>query len=148
MDPISIAIVATTAAVGGTMYSIDQQKKASKQNRAAAEMDRKRMNLQSARDRRDAIKAARSAYGASQTAAANQGALGTSASQGALASIDSQAGSNLSFLDRYGSLTDQASVAIGRANDYNSNAAVGSAVAQLGWSVAGNSNSVAKIWGG
>lgn len=147
MPPVAVAAVATAAAVGGTLYSVSQQKKAAKANQAASALDRQRMNLQSARDRRDAIKAARTAYAASQTVAANQGASGTSSAEGSLGSIVSQATTNLSFLDRYGTLTDQASEQIGKANAYNSRAQIGSAVADLGWTVAGNSNQIAKVWG-
>jgi uncharacterized protein HemX len=147
MPPVAVAAVATAAAIGGTVYSVSQQRKAAKAQARASALDRQRMNLQSARERRDAIKAARQAYAASQTAAANQGASGTSGAEGALGSIMSQATTNLSFLDRYNVLTDQASEAIGQANSAQSRAATGGAIAELGWSVFSNSNKIAKIWG-
>lgn len=148
MPPVAIAAVAAGAAIGGTVYSVNQQKKAAKANAQAAALDRQRMNLQNARERRDAIKAARQAFAASQTAAANQGAMDTSGAQGALGSIVSQATTNLSFLDRYNTLTDQASEAIGRANAASSRAAIGGAVADLGWTAFSNSSRIGKIWGG
>lgn len=147
MPPVAIAAVGMAAAVGGTIYSVNQQKKAEKANQQAAALDRQRMNLQNARERRDAIKAARQAAAQSQTAAANQGAMDTSGAQGALASIVSQGATNLSFLDRYNILTDQASEAVGRANAASSRAAIGGSVADLGWTAFSNSKTISKVWG-
>ena len=104
------------------------------------------MNLQSARERRDAIKASRQAYAQSTQNAENQGASMTSSSIGGLGSIQSQLSSNLSFLDQFNTLTDQASVQIGIANKYTSRAQTAEAIGGLANTVAGNSNTISKVW--
>jgi len=151
MPPIAIAAVGMGLMAGGTIYSAQQQSKANKANAKAAELDRKRMNLQSARERRDAIKASRLAHSGAQQTAENQGAAMTSSSEGGLGSIQSQSGSNLSFLDRYNTLTDAASTQIGIANKYNNRAQTGAAVANLGGTIFSSSDTIgkmAKVWGG
>lgn len=106
------------------------------------------MNLQSARERRDAIKASRLAYAQASQNAENQGASFTSSSEGGLGSIQSQLAGNLSFLDQYNTLTDQASVQIGIANRYNSRAATADAIGGLANTVFSNSSTISKVWNG
>jgi hypothetical protein len=106
------------------------------------------MNLQAARERRDSIKAARLAYSTSQQTAENQGASFTSSSEGGLGSIQSQLGSNLSFLDTDMRLADAASVQIGYANKFQSKARTAEAVGSVANSVFNNSETLSKVWKG
>lgn len=147
MPPIAIAAVALGVAAVGTAVQIKQGQKAAKANAAAAELDRKRMNLQSARERREAIKAARTAQATVAQNAENQGSAGTSGAEGGAGSIVSQGGANLSFLDQYTSLTDQASIQVGRAGRAQNRANQAGAVADLGWAVFNQSNNIGKVWG-
>lgn len=143
-----IATAALGAAVGGQIYAGNQQKKANKAAQQSAALDRQRMNLQSARERREAVRSSRLALAQSQMAATNQGAQGTSSAQGGQGSIVSQLNSNLSFLDRYNTLTDQASQQIGYANKFSQKAQTGQAISNLGWQVFSNSNTLADMWKG
>lgn len=147
MPPVAIAAVSLGAVAVGTAVQIQQGRKAAKATAAASALDRQRMNLQSARERREAIKATRAANAQIQQGAENQGAAYTSAAAGGQGSVASQGASNLSFLDQYTTLSDMASIQLGRANRAQSNAATGGAVADLGWAVFGQQNNVAKVWG-
>ena len=144
----AIAATALAVSAGSTIYSANQQNKASKANQAAAGLDRQRMNLQVAREKRDAIKAARFSYAQAQQGAENQGAQYSSSSEGGLGSIQSQLGSNLSFLDQNQILADAASVQIGIANKYQSRARTADAVGSVANSVFANSDTISKVWKG
>ena len=144
----TIALVGLGAATAGTVYSGVQQSKAAKATQRSAALDRQRMNLQNARERREAVRASRLASATAEMAAANQGVQGTSSAQGGQASIVSQLNSNLSFLDRFNTLSDQASQQIGYANKFSQRASVGQSVSNLGWQVFSNSNTLSDIWKG
>jgi len=148
MPPVAIAAVALGTAAVGTAVQIQQGRKAAKATAAAAALDRQRMNLQSARERREAIKATRAANAQIQQGAENQGAAYTSGAAGGQGSVQSQGAANLSFLDQYNTLTDMASIQLGRANRAQSRGAEAGAIADLGWAVFGQQNNIAKVWGG
>lgn len=146
-----IAAVATvagaTAAVVGTVKSVQAQKKQSRANQQQFGYQRAMDNSRAARERVQAIRAARLSAGAAQQGAANQGALNTSASLGGLGSIVSQLDANLSFLDTNNRLSDQASVAAGKAAKYGAAAQVWGAVAGAGmdlFSAAGGTGAIKK----
>lgn len=147
MTPVAIAAVALGVTAAGTAVQIQQGRKAAKANAAASALDRQRMNLQSARERREAIKATRAANAQIQQGAENQGAAYTSAAAGGQGSVASQGAANLSFLDQYTTLTDMASIQVGRASRAQGRAAEAGAVADLGWTVFGQQNNIAKVWG-
>lgn len=110
--------------------------------RKASAFQQKQANLQNARQKRDAVREARIAYGTAQNTAANQGVSGSSGSAGGLSSIAAQASDNISFLDQYGFFSDQASKAIGRANEAQANAATGAAISGLGFSIVNNATTL------
>ena len=113
LDPLSWALLAVTAvSTGASLY---QGQKATKYQKQANDFQRKQADLQNARQKRDSIRQARLAYANAQNAAANQGVMGSSSSEGGQSSILSQLSDNLSFLDQYGLLTDQASDSLGKA---------------------------------
>jgi len=130
---IETALAAATLAVSaGSAYTASQnQRRAVSAQNAANRAQQEQANLQFARQQRDAIRQARIARANATNAAATQGALDSSGSMGGLASIQSQLGSNLSFLDTYNQLSDQATTQLGRANMFNQRAQTASAVTQL-----------------
>lgn len=134
-----------TAAVG-TAGSLKQGRRAASAQREASAMQQKQADLQNARQKRDAIREARLAYGRTTNAAANQGVSGSSGSQGGLSSIASQVGDNISFLDQYGFFSDQASRALGRANQATSRANTAGAIGSLGFQVASNAGGIVNTF--
>lgn len=145
---VATAIAAVGVGVAGVgAYKANQNaKKAAAAQREAAELDRKRMTLQNARERRDAIRASRLAFAQAQQNAENQGASASSASQGGLGSIQSQLSSNISFLDRFSTLSDMASQQLGRAQIYQQRASTAQAVSNLGMAVFNSSDKLAEMW--
>lgn len=129
----------------GTTKSISAQKKAAKANDKQFKAQQGMDNLRAARERAQAIRAARLSRGQAQQNAVNQGAQGTSISLGGLGSIDSQLAGNLSFLDQYNSLSDQASIQAGKVAKYQSKAQVAGQVAQLGMEVFQNSTGISDV---
>lgn len=129
----------------GTVKSVQAQKKQAKFQRQANNAQRQQDNLKAARERREAIRAARIARGASLQAGVTQGAEGSSAALGALGSIDSQLRGGLSFLDQYNNLSDQASIALGKANKQGAKAQTYGAVADFGMKAASLG---AQVFGG
>jgi hypothetical protein len=127
-----IAGVAAIAAVGGTIASISAQKKAAKQAKKANAFERQKANLQSARQKIEAVREGRRAYASAQQAAANQGVADSSSAQGGAGSILSQTDANLSFLDRFGYFSDQASRALQKSANYTAQAGMWGQVAQFG----------------
>jgi cobalamin biosynthesis protein CobT len=130
---IETAIMAATLAVSaGSAYTANQNARRSVASQNTAIKAQQEQNeLQASRQRRDAIRSARVATARATNAAATQGALGSSGSMGGLASIQSQLGSNLSFLDTYGKLSDVATESLGRANVFRARAESAQAISQL-----------------
>ena len=104
------------------------------------------MNLQSARERREAIRAARLSQANAVMAGENQGVSGSSGVAGGVGSIQSQLNSNLSFLDRFNTLTDAASQQIGYANKFEQKARTGAAVGNLSKTVFSNAATLNSMW--
>lgn len=142
-----IAAGALGVAGAGAYQANKNAKKAARANEQAAALDRQRMNLQSARERREAVRASRLAYANAQVAATNQGVGGSSGASGGQGSIVSQLSSNLSFLDRFNTLSDQASMQIGYANKFTQKAQTWNSVSNLAWSVFSNANTIANMAG-
>src|SRR5690242_18858236 len=104
-----IAGVGAAVAIGGTVASISAANKQAKAMKKANRYERQKNELQSARQKMEAMRAGRIAMAEAQQTAENQGAGDTSVGQGGAASIFSQTSGNLSFLDQYGYFSDQAS---------------------------------------
>lgn len=137
---VIIAGAGLGVAAAGTFMSIKAQKKQAKYMKAANKAQRQQDTLRAARERKEAIRAARMSTGTVLQASVNQGSIDTSASLGGLGSIESQLKSNLSFLDQFNALSDQAGNLIGKANQQGANAAVWGQVAQVGEKIAQNSS--------
>ena len=143
-----IAGAALATAAVGTASSISNGRKAASASRQASEFQNKQANLQQARQKRDAVRAARLSYGQAQQAGANQGVSASSSSQGGLASIGSQVQDNVSFLDQFGFYSDQASKALGRASAAQSRADTAGSIANLGMQVFSNADGIANVFRG
>ena len=136
MTAIPALILATTVvATGASIYQGQQSQKAQTK---ALNFQRQQSALQSAMQKRQAIRQARIVAGASTQMANNTGAANSSSAEGAYGSIQSQLSGNLSFLDQNQTLADQASVQLGKAATANTNAQAFSAAAQLGWTAYGS----------
>lgn len=132
---VAAAVIGAGAAVVGTVASISAQNKQSKYQQQQFQYQRQMDNYKAARERVQAIRAARLSSGASLQTATNQGAQTSSASLGALGSIESQLNSNLSFLDTNAKLSDLATTAAGNAAKAGAAAQVWGAVAGFGMQV-------------
>lgn len=129
--PIAAA-VAAVAVVGGTVMSQINQKKALKQQKKAMQFERQKQELTSMRQRLEVIRQTRASLAKVQQAAENQGVATSSSAQGGQGSIISQGSANLSFLDQYGFLSDQAGAALQRSMTYQGRASMWNAVAETG----------------
>jgi hypothetical protein len=138
-----IAGVGAGIAAVGTVSSISAQKKAAKANKKQFAYQRQQDDLRAARERREAIRAARLSMGTASQNSVNQGAENSSAALGGLGSIASQLSGNLSFLDKINTLSDQASIQAGKVSKYTSQAQTAGAVAGLGAAVFSNSQDIA-----
>jgi hypothetical protein len=139
------AVAGAGAAVVGTINSASNQKKALKQQQAAMAFQRQQQQLQSLRQRVDVVRQSRAAYANVQQAAENQGVASSSVAAGGQSSIVSQMNSNLSFLDQYGFLSDQASKALGRAMAFENKASMWGSVAGLGLQVFSSAGGIQGI---
>lgn len=142
----AIAVAGLGVAAVGTVQANNNAKKQVAAQNEANKIQRQQANLQAARQKREAIRTARLAYAASQQNAENQGVAGSSASLGGLGSITSQLNDNLSFLDQWNTLSDQASIQLGKANAAGANAQMWNSVAGAGMTVFGNSDRIAGIF--
>lgn len=149
MGPMAIiAGVGLAVSAVGAYSSHKQQKKARKAMKRSAAAQRAQDNMKAARERREAIRNARLASGASLQGAVNQGAENSSASLGALGSIEQQLNQGLSFLDGQNRLADQAAHYIGKAQDYSAKADTWSAVSGLGMQVFKSASGIAQVFAG
>lgn len=100
---------------------MQSQIKAQEAAARAAKFQRRQQQLEEYRAKRQIVREAYIARGNAAQGAENQGASGTSASLGGLGSIQSQMGSNISFLDKYGALSDKISNQTAKAQQYQFN---------------------------
>lgn len=142
----AIPAIALGVAAVGTGASILAQNKANKYAKQANEYQRNIDNLKQSRARVQAIREARLKAGAVSQNAETQGVGSSSAALGGLGSIASQLTSNLSFLDRTGTLADQASIATGKQIKAAGKAQMFSAIADLGMTVFSQSDQVQKVF--
>lgn len=136
----AIAIGLGVAAVAGTVYSAQQQKKAARATRAATAAEQRRADIATARERRSAIRNSRVLRASIEAQAAGTGLVGSSSVAQSAANVSSSTNEAVSFLDRTQALSQQASAANIAAARYASRADTGAAVAQLakqgaGWAM-------------
>lgn len=117
---IEIALIAAT--IGSTAGSIYSSQQSVKQQKRANALQKQQQDLEQARAKRDAIRSARIAKAQAASGAEVQGVASSSAALGGQGSIQSQGNFNLSFLDQSQQLSDQASIALGKAATAQGNA--------------------------
>ena len=120
LDPITMALAAVSAVSQGV--SIYKGQQADKQARRVADLSRRQEAFKALRERRDFIRQARTTAAKINQGAENAGASMSSAAQGGMASIISQAASGLSFLDQYNSFSTQIGQASSKASKLSSQA--------------------------
>lgn len=112
-------------------FGIKSGKKAAEAAEEANDLNLQQQSLQAAIRRRDTVREARSARGQVINQAGNTGTTTSSAAQGAEANVQSQLTANLSFLDNFNLISDQASAALGRQRKYERKAAKSKALTKL-----------------
>jgi hypothetical protein len=149
MGPVAVIAGIGLAISAGSAYMTHKaQKKAAKMQKRAAAAQRAQDNMRAARERREAIRNARIASASVAQGAANEGVFGASGTLGGLGSIQSQLNQNLSFLDGQNRLADQASVALGKANEANMKAQTWNSVGNFGMAMFSNASGIAGTFGG
>lgn len=119
-DPLTLGLLTISAVSKGASLYKSQQ--ADKQARRAADLSRRQEAFKALRERRDFIRSARSTAARINQQGENAGAANTSAAQGGMASIISQAASNLSFLDQYNAFSTQIGAASSKSAKFASQA--------------------------
>jgi len=129
---ITTSTVTAGAVVAGTGYSIYQGQQVNKYNKRTETTQRQMNDLAQARAKRDAIRSARAAAATARSNSENQNVAMSSGAEGGVSSIQSQLSYNLSFLDQYQTLADQASISLGKAQGAEYKMGLGDQVASLG----------------
>lgn len=127
-----IAGIGVVVAGVGTYEQIKYQQRQAKEAKKANKFQRQMSELQSARQRIDAVRQGRQAQAVAMQQSANQGAEGSSIGQGGAASIYSQTASNLSFLGQYGFFSDQATEALQRSANAGAKSSLWGSIAGIG----------------
>jgi hypothetical protein len=120
-----------TTAVASTAVSAYSGVKSSEAASKSAELQRKQGQLEEQRQKRELVRRARISRGEVAQSAESQGVAASSAAVGGQASIGSQLGANLSFLDQYANLSDQITKAQTTANNWQAYGQVAGAAASL-----------------
>ena len=129
----ALTTILAATAVAGTAYSISQQEKAGKAQRAAAATQQRMQAAQATRERRGAIRQALLARSTMQAEAAGAGVIQTSGYAGGRGAIGAQLGANLGFGSMMSGLGAQYTGFTGQASLAQNRAQLGSAVAGLGF---------------
>jgi hypothetical protein len=130
--PSGIAIAGIAVAAIGTGVSMYEQERARAASKKANKFQRQMNELQNARQKIEVIRSGRQARAQAEQAASNQGMEGSSIGQGGSGSITSQTNSNLSFLSRYGFMSDQATDLLQTAANAQASAGMWKDIAGLG----------------
>lgn len=123
------------------MYEGQQAQKANRKATAAARIQN---DLQAARQRRDAIRQSRIMAANMQVKGVTQGVQNSSSVKGGQGSIQTQLNSNLSFLDQFNNLSDQASRALDSAAQHQGNASDWGKIADLSMAGFGNAPNITR----
>lgn len=127
-----ITAVSGVATVAGTLYSINQQKKAARAQEASLAAQQQQQALQVRRSQRAAIRQRQLQQAQLQAGALGMGVTGGSALAGGGASLASQTGEALGFGSQMSGLSRQITMFNQQAVDYGTRAQTGQAIAGLG----------------
>lgn len=126
------AIVSAVAAVGGGVYSAQQQKKASEAQEDAQDLQQKRAEGEAYREKLKAMREARIKRAMVQNVAAQTGTAGSSGEAGSVSSIGSQLGGNISNISSGVQFGQVMGTFQKKITGYGDKAAMGQAVSGLG----------------
>jgi hypothetical protein len=118
--------VGATASVVGTVGAISAQRK-------AAKVDRKRQEVASSRERRQAIRQFQIQRAQTSTIAQASGAMGSSSVMGGMSGLGSQLGSGLGFQGQMTALSQQYAGYAQRASTMNALAGIGGGMMSYGF---------------
>jgi len=127
-----ITAVSGAATVVGTVYSINQQKKAARAQEASLAAQQQQQALQVRRSQRAAIRQQQIQQAQLQAGALGMGVTGGSALAGGGASLASQTGEALGFGSQMSGLSRRITMFNQQAVDYGTRAKTGQAIAGLG----------------
>lgn len=127
-----ITAVAGAATVVGTVYSVQQQKKAARAQQASQAAQQQQQALQVRRSQRAAIRQQQIQQAQLQAGALGMGVTGGSALAGGGASLASQTGEALGFGSQMSGLSRRITMFNQQAVDYGARAQTGQAIAGLG----------------
>lgn len=130
------AAAAFLGPLGATLQSIREQRKARKQQKRAARIAQRRADIERRRAAIASIEDARQLVGQIQNVAAQTGAQGGSGAQGAIGSITSQLGANLTFNEQLDTFARRQAKYLEQAQDSMARAQTFQQIAQIGMSVA------------
>jgi Flp pilus assembly protein TadB len=133
---VAAIAVATTVYAVGTYKSIEEQKKARRENERQAAAQGRKAEVQNVRSVREQIRATRLAQGQMTNIGAQTGGMGSSGLAGGLASLGSQQAGNISYMQdiaKENTAINEAALGAARAQ---SNAAIWGQIGQVGATVA------------
>lgn len=132
-DPVTWGLIIAGAGTAANVYS---SRKARKSRRRAAEIDRRRRDIESRRAAIANIEQGRQATGSIVNVAAQTGGLGGSAQEGAVGSIQSQTASNVTFNQQLLEFAKRTERELEKASLYDWQGQTFSAIANAGMSYA------------
>ena len=130
-------------AAAATVASINSQRKARKERRRAAEVERRRRAIESRRANIQNVEQGRRTIGAVENVAAQTGGAGGSAALGTVASLQTQTAANINFNNQLLTFAERTERHLEKASLYDWQSQSFTAIANLSSSTAGNT----KIWG-
>ena len=141
----AIAAVGLVVAVGGGIMQHKEASKARKSNEKAQKAQGNIADLQNAKSRRQQLVQSRRARAQAISQGENAGIGGGSQVAGVTGSIETQAATNVSFLNQLQGLDANRFNNLNDANKHLGKAATFQSISNLGFQAAGNSQSIANV---
>ena len=143
----AVQAVAAIVTIGGTAYSVSEQRKGKKANQEIARRQQRQQALKAARSRRMAFRELQIKRAQAQASQAALGLSGSSGAAGGLASLTSQYGANLGYGSSMTNLSREITGFSSIAQTAQANAQTGAAVSGLGLSVMQNAQGFSDAFG-
>ena len=143
---MGLPAIAAVVTIGGTAYSVSEQRKSSKAQREIARRQQRQQALKAARSRRMAFRELQRKRATAQASQAALGLSGSSGAAGGLASLTSQYGANLGYGSAMTNLSQEITSFSSLAQQSLSNAQTGAAVSGLGLAAFQNSDKLANAF--
>ena len=130
----------------GALDARKEAKRARQADAAFRDTQLQQQQLEQAREKRRQIRQARIQRAAVEQTAENRGLAGGSAVAGATSSIQSQLGTNMSFLDQSAQLSSQANAALSTRSSALGAQDAAQGMSTLGMTIFSNANEIASIF--